>query len=156
MTSPFSPLWVFFTHRGQQKIIDFLFAVEGVATLKHLQRRKTGYMFVMLAFFAISTKAQVNYVQNPSFEQFDTCPDYFAQIHKASSWQSVGINYASFFHACANPNIYVGIPANENGGGNGYSYQYPKTGLGHLNILLYPLQIEFQVKDMKVESYERP
>ncbi len=90
----------------------------------------------MLVLSTISAKAQVNYVQNPSFELYDTCPDWIGQINRATHWNSTVGNSANFFHACANPSIYTGVPINENGGGNGLSHQYPRNGIGHINILL--------------------
>lgn len=89
--------------------------------------------FVMLAFYTISAKGQINYVQNPSFEVYDTCPNTLHQIRYALYWSNL-IDHSGltpdFMHACANPNADVGVPVNS-------SYQMPLTGLGYARVGLF-------------------
>ncbi len=89
-------------------------------------------VFVFICF--VNTKAQINYVQNPSFEVFDTCPNYIGLIKYATHWSNLPDGTGGttdFFHACANPNIITGIPSN----GWGQNYQHPKTGNGYCVII---------------------
>lgn len=98
-------------------------------------------VFVMLVFFAISAKTQVNLVQNPSFEEYHACPYNTNHLSFAKYWfnlqDSTGCN-PWFMHTCANGGstvISVGVPVN--GGGNSFSYQQAHAGLGYAALRTY-------------------
>jgi len=73
-----------------------------------------------------SVKAQ-NLVPNPSFEVYDTCPDDFAQIYKASRWFQPTQGTPDYFHNCT-INSLLSTPNNIAG------YQHPKTGSAYAGL----------------------
>jgi hypothetical protein len=73
---------------------------------------------------------QVNYVKNPSFEEFSKCPDNWNEIYLANSWRNAtdstlkfGVEY---YNVCGNDSFdnVLHIPFNSS------FYQFPKTGNG--------------------------
>jgi len=82
------------------------------------------------------TQAQMNYVLNPSFEQYSHCPDFYDQIGFANGWSSTDTNWqirdsVTAFAWClpeycneCSTGTSVGIP-----NGQDY-YQYARTGKG--------------------------
>jgi hypothetical protein len=69
-------------------------------------------------------------VPNPSFEEYDTCPDHVDEVYEAIGWNSYN-STPEYFNACANT-IYmdVGVPKNRMG------YQYGATGNAYCGIVL--------------------
>lgn len=77
-------------------------------------------LVIVLVCACIQLQAQTNFVKNPSFEEFSTCPDDADQItyakfwcnaidtvfHAASYWAS------EYYNRCALGNIYTGLPSN--------------------------------------------
>lgn len=87
-------------------------------------------MKYLLFFFLLPVFVSAqNLVPNPSFEQYDTCPDNYNQLNYASGW-NIRINTPDYFNACAS-NFAVSIPSNGNG------YQYPATGSAYAGFLGY-------------------
>ena len=91
-------------------------------------------ILILVCAAALAT-AQTNFVKNPSFEKYDTCPYKSGQIILAKYWQNAivpdfsrGVEY---FNRCAVGNIFAGCP------NNGAFYQYPKSGNGFAGIQLY-------------------
>jgi hypothetical protein len=89
----------------------------------------------LLTCATLKSLAQVNFVKNPSFEKYDTCPYKSGQIILAKNWQNAivpnfpkGIEY---FHHCAGSNFYTGCPSNTS------FYQEPHLGDGMVGIQLY-------------------
>ncbi|MCB0794816.1 MAG: hypothetical protein KDB88_08775 [Flavobacteriales bacterium] len=64
-----------------------------------------------------------NLVPNGSFEQFDSCPDFWNQLERASGWTSAGLS-PDFFHEC-DVTGFVDVPSNVVG------FQYAATGSGY-------------------------
>lgn len=86
-------------------------------------------------FTCASSEAQVNLVQNPSFEQYSQCPSLYDQINYANYWSgadSTNVNGCTpeYLNMCATSG-YVSVPS------NGNYYQYPRTGNGMGLILTY-------------------
>lgn len=90
---------------------------------------------LILVCATLISKAQTNFVKNPSFENYDTCPYKSGQIILAKNWQNAivpnfpkGIEY---FHHCAGSDFYTGCPSNAS------FYQEPHHGDGMIGIQLY-------------------
>lgn len=85
---------------------------------------------LLVVCFGMITKAQINLVQNPSFEDISSCPTNYNQIKLAVGWDTLrngGGGSTDLFNACANPNTNFGVPVNT----YGLNYQIPKTGLSY-------------------------
>jgi hypothetical protein len=85
-------------------------------------------LLIFLFVWALSLKAQVNLVPNPSFEEIDTCPSASFQIEMAPPWLEIygGSNY---YHECGT-NGY-GIPINNSG------EQEARTGQGYIGSIFW-------------------
>ena len=70
----------------------------------------------MIVFAQSAIVHAQNLVPNPSFEEYDTCPDYFSQLYHASGW-TININTGDYFNICGVPDVH--IPNNVMG------FQYP-------------------------------
>jgi OOP family OmpA-OmpF porin len=68
---------------------------------------------IILVFvcFAFSFKGQVNFVPNPSFEQYNTCPDLSSHIGDADYWFNPSSHSPDYFNFCS-PNTYYWVPIN--------------------------------------------
>lgn len=97
------------------------------------------YIMTLLLLFSffVSTlgQAQVNYVQNPSFEQYTKCPDDFDEINYATHWSGVDSNRnqfctPEFCHTCTSDKA-VSVPHN-------FRFNhYPRTGNGMAQVYMY-------------------
>ena len=68
-----------------------------------------------LLFTCVFSRAQVNYVLNPSFEEYSQCPWQYDQIGLAVSWSGIDSQYTYQFtpeycNICAGSSGTVGIP----------------------------------------------
>lgn len=79
-----------------------------------------------------------NLVPNPSFEQYDTCPNGASQLNRAVSWFSPTTATPDYYNTCspidtANGDTYpvVGVPVNWCG------FQNAKTGVGYSGFFAY-------------------
>lgn len=93
-------------------------------------------LFLILSLIATISKAQVNLVPNPSFEENTACPDTLAQLFKANNWFSPTLATPDYFHECSLPNPpfnfpIVGVPQ------KGLGYEYASDGLAHAGIISY-------------------
>jgi hypothetical protein len=89
------------------------------------------YFLIISAFYFLRVSAQVNVVSNPSFELYDTCPYWVAQINFASGWfqpNNPGV-YGStdYFNSCSGNNI-SSVPVNVCG------FQPAHTGQGYCGL----------------------
>lgn len=79
--------------------------------------------------------AQTNFVKNPSFEQYYTCPFKESQITFSKYWQNTVtpefVRGVGYYNTCAVGNIYSGCP------NNGSYYQYPHNGNGMAGTTFY-------------------
>lgn len=81
--------------------------------------------FLLLCYSFISAQ---NLVPNGSFEEYDTCPDFFDQIHYAVGWSGFSADY---YNSC-NTDIYsYSTPYNI------FGFQYPATGSAYAGIYCY-------------------
>ncbi len=73
-------------------------------------------------------KAQ-NLVPNPSFEDYTTCPDYWAAMNSVVSWSSCGYS-PDYLNACRD-SADVGVPFNVAG------YQYAAEGNAYCGLITF-------------------
>ena len=98
-------------------------------------RQITAIIFLTCAFIT-KIKAQVNYVLNPSFEQYSDCPMHDDQIRFAINWNT--IDTIDLYPYCA-PEYYntcdsgglCSVPTNSAG------YQYPRSGNAYSGGKIY-------------------
>ena len=91
--------------------------------------------FIMFSVLGI---AQINLVLNPSFEQLDSCPNYYQRVDLAKFWKNLNSDLT-----CASPLLSIcslmpnesGVPIHDNGGGN--TYQWPRTGNNYIEVCAY-------------------
>jgi hypothetical protein len=86
--------------------------------------------FCLLLLLAFTTKAQVNLVPNPSFEDTVNCPAQGGQINYSQSWSSPSFATPDLFHSCSS-NTSLNTPA------NAYGMQPPKSGFAYAGIITY-------------------
>jgi hypothetical protein len=94
-----------------------------------------GFLFLCALQFSF-LNAQLNLVQNGSFEQLDTCPQYPNLVKLAVPWDTLragGGGGPDLFNACANPGANLGMPVNV----FGLNYQWARTGNGYVEFVLY-------------------
>lgn len=80
----------------------------------------------------------LNYINNPSFEEFSNCPLNVDQLQSSLYWGKVKDAYDSpdYFHRCANillqrDDLLVGVPNNFAG------HQNPRTGHSYVGIVVF-------------------
>lgn len=71
-----------------------------------------------------------NLVENGSFEDYTTCPEFFSQIQFATGWISAW-GTADFYHECASIGSQMTVPQSASG------FQYPAQGGGYAGIVTY-------------------
>ncbi len=90
---------------------------------------------LILVCVTLTSVAQTNFVKNPSFEKYDTCPFKNGQIILAKNWQNAIVpNFSrgiEYFNRCAGSNFYAGCPS------NAAFYQEPHYGNGMIGIQLF-------------------
>ena len=88
-------------------------------------------LFILSLFFVFNIQGQQllsnNFVQNPSFEEYDTCPFSSGQLNLSKYWWGFSTEY---YNACAIPTSFS-VPSNYNG------FQYAHTGVAYVGFLLY-------------------
>src|SRR4051812_721199 len=89
--------------------------------------KKILLLFSSLLFCCI-VEAQ-NLVPNPSFEVYDTCPDYMSQINRAVGWWAVRMT-PDYFNACSST-IYSSVPT------NGFGHTMPASGNAYAGFIGY-------------------
>ena len=100
------------------------------------------HLLVLLLLLPLSSKAQVNYVLNPSFEQYSQCPYDLDQVAFANYWNSIDTSWhwgealfreprclPEYCNACSS-HLEASVPANE------YFYQYPRSGNGMVQTFM--------------------
>ena len=98
--------------------------------------------FILFTCACISSQAQVNYVLNPSFEQYSSCPTALDQIEYANYWNGIDSTWVlviliSGRFACRTTAIPVRIPASNSYVSVPFNtdfYQYPRTGNGMVQV----------------------
>jgi len=71
-----------------------------------------------------------NLVPNPSFEVYDTCPDWYSQVNNyVADWDTYNPT-SDYYNVCATPTP-AGVPSNNTG------WQYPATGNAYCGFIPY-------------------
>ena len=80
----------------------------------------------------------LNYVKNPSFEEYTECPSTLDGLNKCKHWRRIidVVDSPNYFHRCANKyigyyEITAGVPR------NAFGYQEPRTGDGYAGICTF-------------------
>ena len=93
--------------------------------------KKAFHLIVLLLLCGLATKEQVitgtNLVNNPSFEEYDTCPHFTTQIYLSKYWWGFSSDY---FNACAIPGG-VSVPL------NGFGFHYAHSGVAYSGCAIY-------------------
>ncbi len=106
---------------------------------------RSGLLLLFAIFFTHSARSQVNYVQNPSLEIYDTCPFSGDQIRFAKYWSAIDSNeywgnpsgtdgQPEYLNTCDPYANAASVPL------NGYFYHYPRTGNGMATVLMFYYQ----------------
>ncbi len=85
--------------------------------------------FIFLFFCSHFSFGQTNLVPNPSFEMYDTCPQYVNGINFATGWLSFRFT-PDYDNTCSTSSL-VSVPSNY------FGYQYPASGNGYADIATY-------------------
>jgi hypothetical protein len=92
---------------------------------------------VLFTCAALTSTAQTNFVKNPSFEKYDSCPVHWDQLVNANYWRGVidsaFIGNAEYYNSCSN---YL-LSKAQHVPDNSSFYQYPRTGIGMIGAVLY-------------------
>ncbi len=84
----------------------------------------------LILFFGICNGQ--NLVSNPSFESYNSCPDFFSQINRSAGWYSARPT-ADYFNVCApyypQPYTCVYVPENT------FGYRTPASGNAYAGVL---------------------
>lgn len=109
-------------------------------------------LYTVLFFSAVFGYAQ-NLVPNPSFEVYDTCPDFTSQIRHTITWFDANTGTSDYYNTCSiSPPNTVGIPSNYFGyryahGGNAYAGFMVSDDINYVNYREY---IETKLTDSLV------
>ncbi|MFZ4401952.1 MAG: gliding motility-associated C-terminal domain-containing protein [Bacteroidales bacterium] len=85
-------------------------------------------LFIIFLFVGLTSNGQIigpNLVQNPSFEDFSSCPILTSELYKSNFWWGVSADY---YNSCS---IAMGVPTNFSG------FQYANTGVAYAGFILY-------------------
>ncbi len=105
---------------------------------KILKSSRVTLLCYLLLFCFLKAEAQVNYVKNPSFEKYDTCPYNGDQIRFAYFWSAIDSNaiiipaygQPEYVNECAT-NVVVSVPLNDR------YYHFPRTGKGMAQVAMF-------------------
>jgi hypothetical protein len=84
-------------------------------------------IFLLMGFFSHCQIIGPNLVQNPSFEEHDTCPIMSGELYKSKYWWGYSTEYYIFCNTGLNQ---LSVPLNYNG------FQYAKSGIAYAGFLL--------------------
>jgi OOP family OmpA-OmpF porin len=92
--------------------------------------KNTLHLLIVCFFFAVSEGiSQVNLVPNPSFEEYNTCPEFGNQlIESVNLWKSPNTNSPDYFNSCVTVQNGHSIPQNV------YGFQEARTGDAYAGI----------------------
>lgn len=86
-------------------------------------------IFFLFLLFAITTLQGQNLVPNPSFEEYDTCPDNMEQIYYVLNWSSYR-GTAEYYNSCSSG---MSVPQNP----YGFQYASDSNCKGYCGIYTY-------------------
>ncbi|MEO6882454.1 MAG: gliding motility-associated C-terminal domain-containing protein [Bacteroidia bacterium] len=95
--------------------------------------KKTFFLLLFsLCLLAFTTKAQINLVPNPSFENYSTCPSSISDIIDATPWESPTLGTPDYFNTCSPDTspFSANVPSNYQG------YQQAHTGNAYVGIFV--------------------
>jgi len=85
---------------------------------------------ITISFEVGSSKAYCqNMILNPSFELYDSCPTFYAQMYLVQNWIN-GYGSQDYFNSCDTTN-FVGVPSNS------FGYQFAATGNAYVGVFVY-------------------
>ena len=88
-------------------------------------------IFLFLLLLVLNIQGQLilsaNYIQNPSFEIYSSCPNSSGDIFKATNWWGASTEY---YNACSWPGTFS-VPLNFTG------FQYAHTGIAYSGACIY-------------------
>ena len=128
---------------GEAVAVEILLGGHGAKVFKKVGLIIIYFCFMKLLLCLIFTcsfiycKAQINnLVPNPSFEEYDTCPEVVSQISYAASWFQPTLGTCDYFNACCTGTPMgggVGVPNNLKG------FQNARTGNAYSGICLFAI-----------------
>ncbi len=87
------------------------------------------FLLLLLGIHSKSQNIGPNLVQNPSFEQYFSCPSMTGELHKCKYWWGFSTEY---FNICGSTTpINVSVPA------NAFGFQYAHTGVAYAGVSIY-------------------
>ncbi|MFA4853596.1 MAG: T9SS type A sorting domain-containing protein [Bacteroidales bacterium] len=92
--------------------------------------KKTLLISIIISLNIGGAFSQINLVPNPSFEEYDTCPNGTSQILKTTGW-CININTSDYYNSCAIYNSMVSVP------NTGVGYQCPANGNAFCGFIAY-------------------
>ena len=99
-------------------------------------------LFIILVLFSVvKGDAQINYVLNPSFEEYSACPNSLDQINLATHWTSLDtlVSFDSFYYYGTCAGEYCNACADVGGVGvpiGSWYYQYAHSGNGMVQAVM--------------------
>lgn len=75
-----------------------------------------------------------NYVTNPSFENYSSCPSSVAQINRVLDWSTPTAGSPDYFNACAT-STFCDVP------NNFFGSQAARTGDAYAQVVIYPSSV---------------
>lgn len=110
--------------------IGFLMLVVTLSAQVHSQEMDEKQFNITALFDSI------NYVKNPSFDEYSECPVYIDRLNKVRYWRvppGAVLHSPEFFHRCSNKyevshDGKAGVPE------NAFGYQEPRTGDGYIGF----------------------
>ena len=89
------------------------------------------FILLLVCFFAVLRGAGQNLVPNPSFEEYNTCPNINPDIGSSNNWINPTGYSPDYFNSCdPNANNYS-IPE------NAYGFQFAKSGVAYAGMITY-------------------
>jgi len=88
------------------------------------------YLTIIFLFLTSLLFAQINLVPNPSFEEYDTCPNNLNQTHYLLSWEDMWNSSSDYYNSCST-NIHSSIPNNFMG------FQFPDDGNAYIGLFTH-------------------
>ena len=98
----------------------------------HIEMNIIKYLIclITISFEVGSSKAYCqNMILNPSFELYDSCPTFYAQMYLVQNWIN-GYGSQDYYNVCATSNV-AGVPNNI------FGYQYPASGNAYTGLYVY-------------------
>jgi len=89
-------------------------------------------VFLIILFHICGFCKGQNLVPNPSFEVYDTCPNYWDQLYLLNNWTKFNTGSPDYYNSCDNSN-FAGVPNNITG------FQLAASGQAYIGVVTYTL-----------------